>query len=128
VLMQQTDAALERLAELKALGVQLAIDDFGTGYSSLGYLRRFPIDILKIAKPFVDDVGAGLDRPALARAIVGLGETLKLRTIAEGVELAEQRAALLELGCELGQGYYFAPALPIEALDAMLAAPGRAVA
>ena len=128
VLMQQSDAALERLAELKALGVQLAIDDFGTGYSSLGYLRRFPIDILKIAKPFVDDVGAGLDRPALARAIVGLGETLKLRTIAEGVELAEQRAALLELGCELGQGHYFAPALPIEALDAMLAAPGRAVA
>lgn len=128
VLMQQTDAALERLQQLKTLGVQLAIDDFGTGYSSLGYLRRFPIDILKIAKPFVDDVGAGPDHPALARAIVGLGETLKLRTIAEGVELAEQRAALLELGCELGQGHYFAPALPPEGWEALLAAPTRAVA
>jgi len=128
VLMQQTDAALERLRELKALGVQLAIDDFGTGYSSLGYLRRFPIDILKIAKPFVDDVAGGPEHTALARAIIGLGETLKLRTIAEGVELAEQRAALVELGCELGQGHYFAPALPAEALHALLAAPARAVA
>jgi EAL domain-containing protein (putative c-di-GMP-specific phosphodiesterase class I) len=128
VLMQQTDAALDRLRELKALGVQLAIDDFGTGYSSLGYLRRFPIDILKIAKPFVDDVAGGPEHTALARAIIGLGETLKLRTIAEGVELAEQRAALVELGCELGQGHYFAPALPAEALHALLAAPARAVA
>ncbi len=127
VLMQQTDAALERLLELKALGVQLAIDDFGTGYSSLGYLRRFPIDILKIAKPFVDDVGAGPEHSALARAIVGLGDTLKLRTIAEGVELAEQRAALVELGCDLGQGHYFAPAMPAKGLDALLRAPSRAV-
>jgi diguanylate cyclase (GGDEF)-like protein/PAS domain S-box-containing protein len=128
VLMQQTDTALERLRELKALGVQLAIDDFGTGYSSLGYLRRFPIDILKIAKPFVDDVSAGLDRSALARAIVGLGETLKLRTIAEGVELPEQRAALVDLGCELGQGYYFAPAMPADAFGTLLRTRGRAVA
>ncbi len=128
VLMEQTDTALDRLRELKGLGVQLAIDDFGTGYSSLGYLRQFPIDILKIAKPFVDDVSGGLDRSALARAIVGLGDTLKLRTIAEGVELAEQRAALVELGCELGQGYYFAPAMPAEALDTLLRTRGRAVA
>jgi EAL domain-containing protein (putative c-di-GMP-specific phosphodiesterase class I) len=128
VLMEQTDTALERLRELKGLGVQLAIDDFGTGYSSLGYLRQFPIDILKIAKPFVDDVSGGLDRSALARAIVGLGDTLKLRTIAEGVELAEQRSALVELGCELGQGHYFAPAMPAEALDTLLRTRGRAVA
>jgi diguanylate cyclase (GGDEF)-like protein/PAS domain S-box-containing protein len=128
VLMQQTAGAPDRLLELKALGVQLAIDDFGTGYSSLGYLRRFPIDILKIAKPFVDDVGQGADRSAIARAIVGLSETLKLRTIAEGVELAEQRSTLLDLGCELGQGHYFAPPMPAAGLEEILARPARAVA
>jgi len=128
ILMQQTTAALERLLAFKSLGIQLAIDDFGTGYSSLGYLRRFPIDILKIAKPFVDDVGAGPERSAIARAIVGLSDTLKLRTVAEGVELAEQREALLALGCELGQGHLFAPALPAAVLRELLASPTRAVA
>jgi diguanylate cyclase (GGDEF)-like protein/PAS domain S-box-containing protein len=123
VLMQQTESVLERLRQLKALGVRLAIDDFGTGYSSLSYLQRFPIDILKIAKPFVDEVGAGVDRSALARAIVGLGETLRLRTIAEGIELGEQRAALIQLGCELGQGHLFAPAMPAENIDQILMTP-----
>jgi EAL domain-containing protein (putative c-di-GMP-specific phosphodiesterase class I) len=122
VLMQQTDAVLERLQQLKALGVRLAIDDFGTGYSSLSYLQRFPIDILKIAKPFVEEVGQGADRSALARAIIGLGDTLRLRTIAEGIERAEQRAALLELGCALGQGYHFWPALSAPAVEELLAA------
>jgi EAL domain-containing protein (putative c-di-GMP-specific phosphodiesterase class I) len=121
VLMQQTDAVLERLQQLKALGVRLAIDDFGTGYSSLSYLQRFPIDILKIAKPFVEEVGQGADRSALARAIIGLGDTLRLRTIAEGIERAEQRAALLELGCVLGQGYHFWPALSASAIEELLA-------
>jgi diguanylate cyclase (GGDEF)-like protein/PAS domain S-box-containing protein len=120
VLMQETDAVLERLQQLKALGVRLAIDDFGTGYSSLSYLQRFPIDILKIAKPFVEEVGMGADRSALARAIVGLGDTLKLQTIAEGIERAEQRAALLELGCTLGQGHHFWPALSPAAIDEIL--------
>jgi len=118
--MQQTGSMLERLQELKDLGVRLAIDDFGTGYSSLEYLRRFPIDILKIARPFVADVGAGIEKAALARAIVGLGDTLKLRTVAEGIETAEQRAALTVLGCELGQGHYFAPALPPDRLELFL--------
>ena len=122
VLMQQTDSVLERLQQLKALGVRLAIDDFGTGYSSLSYLQRFPIDILKIAKPFVEEVNQGADRSALARAIVGLGDTLRLDTIAEGIEMAEQRAALLELGCSLGQGHHFWPALPAAAIDELLAA------
>ena len=121
VLMQQTDAVLERLQQLKALGVRLAIDDFGTGYSSLSYLQRFPIDILKIAKPFVEEVGQGADRSALARAIVGLGDTLKLQTIAEGIERAEQRAALIELGCTLGQGHHFWPALSAAAIEELLA-------
>ena len=122
VLMQQTDAILERLQQLKALGVRLAIDDFGTGYSSLSYLQRFPIDILKIAKPFVEEVGQGADRSALARAIVGLGDTLKLQTIAEGIERAEQRAALIELGCTLGQGHHFWPALSAAAIEELLSA------
>jgi len=121
VLMQQTDAMLERLRQLKGLGVRLAIDDFGTGYSSLSYLQRFPIDILKIAKPFVEEVGQGADRSALARAIIGLGDTLKLRTIAEGIEMAEQRVALIGLGCALGQGHYFAPALPVANIERLLA-------
>ncbi|HEU5171615.1 MAG TPA: EAL domain-containing protein [Gemmatimonadales bacterium] len=117
VLMQQTDSGLEHLRELKTLGVRLAIDDFGTGYSSLSYLHRFPIDMLKIAKPFVDDVSAGVDRAALARAILALGDTLGLRTVAEGVEQTEQCAALTLLGCELGQGHYFAAPQPAERLE-----------
>jgi diguanylate cyclase (GGDEF)-like protein len=121
VLMQQTEAMLERLEELRRIGVRLAIDDFGTGYSSLGYLRRFPLDMLKIAKPFVDDVSAGVERAALARAVVGLGETLGLRTVAEGVELAEQRAALTLLGCELGQGHLFAAPMPPDRVETYLA-------
>lgn len=121
VLMQQTDSVLARLEELKAIGVRLAIDDFGTGYSSLSYLQRFPIDILKIARPFVEEVGLGADRSALARAIIGLGDTLKLETIAEGIEMAEQRTALLGLGCMLGQGHLFSPALPPQAIDRILA-------
>jgi EAL domain-containing protein (putative c-di-GMP-specific phosphodiesterase class I) len=120
VLMQQTDAVLERLQQLKALGVRLAIDDFGTGYSSLSYLQRFPIDILKIAKPFVEEVGLGADRSALARAIIGLGDTLRLQTIAEGIERAEQRSALIDLGCGLGQGHHFWPALSSAAIDELL--------
>ena len=124
VLMQETEAVLERLQQLKALGVRLAIDDFGTGYSSLSYLQRFPIDILKIAKPFVEEVSQGADRSALARAIIGLGDTLRLATIAEGIEMAEQRAALLELGCTLGQGHHFWPALPAASIGELLAAGG----
>jgi diguanylate cyclase (GGDEF)-like protein/PAS domain S-box-containing protein len=126
-LMQQTDAVLAKLHELKALGLRLAIDDFGTGYSSLSYLQRFPIDILKIAKPFVDDVAAGIERSALARAIIGIGNTLKLTTLAEGIEMAEQRAGLEKLGCELGQGYFFARPLPASAIEAILKSPGGGV-
>ncbi len=119
VLMQQSGAVLERLKGIKALGVQLAIDDFGTGYSSLAYLQRFPIDILKIAKPFIEDLGAGVEKSALARAIIGLGDTLRLRTVDEGIERTEQVATLLQLGCTMGQGHHFAPALPVERVEAL---------
>jgi EAL domain-containing protein (putative c-di-GMP-specific phosphodiesterase class I) len=120
VLMQHTETMLQRLQALKSVGVRLAIDDFGTGYSSLSYLQRFPIDILKIAKPFVDGVGAGANDSALARAIIALGDTLQLHTIAEGIELKEQLSGLQELGCEMGQGYYFAKPLSREAMQMML--------
>ena len=123
VLMQQTGSVLEQLKALKALGIKLAIDDFGTGYSSLSYLQRFPIDLIKIARPFVEDVTAGVDKSALARAIIGLGDTLRLRTVAEGVETPEQCAALRVLGCSMGQGYYFAPPLPPADVARLLAQP-----
>ncbi len=114
VLMQESSALVEKLRDLKALGLELALDDFGTGYSSLGYLRRFPIDILKIDRSFVGTVGTrGVDTD-LTRAIVALGRTLQLETIAEGIERPEQRDGLLTLGCALGQGYLFSRSMPAE--------------
>jgi diguanylate cyclase (GGDEF)-like protein/PAS domain S-box-containing protein len=114
VLMRDTDATVERLRELKELGVRLAIDDFGTGYSSLSYLRRFPVDILKVDKLFVDGLGTGLEESALVHAIVQLSHALGLETIAEGIESAEQCTQLVDLGCELGQGYHFARPMDAE--------------
>jgi EAL domain-containing protein (putative c-di-GMP-specific phosphodiesterase class I) len=87
--------------------VRLAIDDFGTGYSSLSYLERFPVDILKIAKPFVDGLGTEGQESALVQAVIGLGNALGLETVAEGIERPEQRDRLLDLKCEQGQGYFF---------------------
>lgn len=124
VLMQQNETILERLRALKAVGVRLAIDDFGTGYSSLGYLQRFPIDILKIDKAFVDDIGATGAEPALVRAIIALGDTLQLQTIAEGIELRQQWHGLRELGCEMGQGFLFARPVTVGQIDALLAGHG----
>ena len=105
-LVEESHATLARLRELKALGMRLSIDDFGTGYSSLSYLRQFPMDGVKIAKPFVDHVAEGEDDSALARAIITIGETLDLEVIAEGIEQEEQMRELRKLGCKLGQGYY----------------------
>jgi diguanylate cyclase (GGDEF)-like protein/PAS domain S-box-containing protein len=116
-MMYNTEVNLERFHRLKALGVKLAIDDFGTGYSSLSYLHRFPIDILKIDRSFVNGLTSSDDGPDLARAVITLGETLGLDTVAEGVELEPQVAALLELGCVAGQGFLFAPARSLEQLS-----------
>jgi len=115
-IMSNTDANLERFQRLKALGVRLAIDDFGTGYSSLSYLHRFPIDILKIDRSFVNNLTNSDNGPELARAVVTLGETLGLETVAEGIELEPQVAALLALGCVAGQGFLFAKAGSLEQL------------
>jgi diguanylate cyclase (GGDEF)-like protein len=119
VIVQDGGRALAQLERLKELGVRLAIDDFGTGYSSLRYLGRFPVDVLKVAKPFVDGVLDDRDA-ALVRTVVSLAESLHLSTVAEGIELAEQRERLVELGCTLGQGYLFARPLPVETLEPVL--------
>ncbi len=114
VTMADTELAVARLEDLKALGILLAMDDFGTGYSSLSYLSRFPIDILKMDRSFLrpDHENSGL-----AAAIVGLGRSLNLHVVAEGIELPEQIVSLRELGCELGQGFLFAKPMPYEALS-----------
>ena len=115
---RSTTSKLERLQEQ---GVRIAIDDFGTGWSSLSYLRRFPVDILKIAREFVGadegDVRAGEDGWAFAHAIVALGRSLKLQIIAEGIEEPAQHERLIGLGCELGQGYRFMRPGPPEAVE-----------
>jgi diguanylate cyclase (GGDEF)-like protein len=119
VLVQDVAAAVDRLEHLRALGVSIAIDDFGTGYSSLRYIRRFPADVLKIAKPFVDGLHDETDA-ALVRTIIALADSLGLRTVAEGIEDREQHARLSELGCTLGQGYLFARPLAAEAASDLL--------
>ncbi len=119
-LISDTDAMVARLAELKALGIALSIDDFGTGYSSLGYLRRFPIDELKIDKSFVDDLLTVGSTTSLAEVVVALGVTLGMATVAEGVETEEQAEALRTMGCELAQGYLFHRPMPAEVVAALL--------
>jgi diguanylate cyclase (GGDEF)-like protein/PAS domain S-box-containing protein len=109
-----------RLDELRKLGVRIAIDDFGTGYSSLNYLRRFPVDALKIAKPFVDELGTSPEQDRLVAAIVRLGATMGLETVAEGIERGQQRDRLRALKCRYGQGFLYAQPAPAEELDPLL--------
>ncbi|MGH8203344.1 MAG: EAL domain-containing protein, partial [Steroidobacteraceae bacterium] len=117
-IMHNTEVNLARFRELKALGVRLAIDDFGMGYSSLSYLHRFPIDILKIDRSFVSRLTESAEGPKLARAVVMLGETLGLETVAEGVEIDDQVAQLLQLGCVAAQGFLFSHATSLDAVAA----------
>ncbi|GLY05605.1 EAL domain-containing protein [Actinoplanes sp. NBRC 101535] len=112
VLMSDTEANLETLVQLKALGLTLAIDDFGTGYSSLAYLRRFPVDTLKIDRSFVERLGVIADDTALTDTIVRLGKSLGMATVAEGIEEFGQLAALRQMGCGFAQGYYFSRPVP----------------
>jgi diguanylate cyclase (GGDEF)-like protein/PAS domain S-box-containing protein len=107
-MMQNIELSVLRLEELRALRVRIAIDDFGAGYSSLGYIRRFPVDILKVDKSFIDRIDEGDEELALAAAIIDMAKVLNLRPVAEGVERVEQFERLLELGCDLAQGYFFA--------------------
>jgi EAL domain-containing protein (putative c-di-GMP-specific phosphodiesterase class I) len=107
VMMTDTELAVKRLGELKELGVRLAMDDFGTGYSSLSYLSRFPLDVLKMDRSLLG-AGASPVTSGLATAVLGLGETFGVEVVAEGIELPDQWTTLRDLGCEFGQGFYFA--------------------
>ena len=120
-LMGEVDLVNERLRALKAMGLQIAIDDFGTGYSSLAYLRRFPVDLLKIDRTFVEGLGERPEDAAIVRAIVTLADSLALKVVAEGVETAAQLAELRSIGCSMGQGYHFARPLPEAEVLALLA-------
>jgi diguanylate cyclase (GGDEF)-like protein/PAS domain S-box-containing protein len=122
VLLQDIDAAAATLGALRVLGVRLAIDDFGTGYSSLNYLKRLPVDILKIDRAFVSQVDTDADDKALVDAVVNLGQALRLQTVAEGIETDDQWAMLRRLGCDYGQGYLFGRPTDAVAIDALLSA------
>jgi diguanylate cyclase (GGDEF)-like protein/PAS domain S-box-containing protein len=114
VLMQDDESTISVLQALKAMGVQLTVDDFGTGNSSLGYLRRFPIDTLKIDQSFVHEICTSADDAAFLGAMMSVGKTLKKRVVAEGVEKREQLTFLQAERCSEGQGYYFSPAVDAE--------------
>jgi diguanylate cyclase (GGDEF)-like protein/PAS domain S-box-containing protein len=118
--MGDADATVKTLEHLKSIGIRLAIDDFGTGYSSLGYLKRFPIDVLKVDRSFVAGLPANRGDAAIVRAVVGLSRALGLKAVAEGVETPEQLAELRGLGCDQGQGYLFGRPTATEVADVML--------
>jgi len=120
VLMDNTEAAIQGLHQLKALGIRLAIDDFGTGYSSLNYLRALPVDIVKIDKVFIDGVASDKEARGLIKAILSMADTLDLQTVAEGVESRDQVNRLQQLGSALVQGFYYARPLTPEAAEALM--------
>ncbi len=121
VMMRDEPTTLRALHGLKALGVSLAIDDFGTGYSSLGYLKRLPIDILKIDRTFIERLNTDPRNAAIVRAIVTLAKALDLSVTGEGIETPEQATDLEALGCDRGQGYYFSHPGPAATIGRVLA-------
>lgn len=122
LLVEQTETTLGRLHALRRLGLTIALDDFGTGYSSMSYLRSLPIDVLKIDRAFVKDIGHDRSALAVARAIVALASSLDMRTVAEGVETAQQWEALQALQCDEVQGFLFSPPLEAAVITARLRA------
>ena len=113
MVMENVEAAIEMLKQLRGLGIELSIDDFGTGYSSLSYLHRFPISTLKIDRSFVSRMTGNNENAEIVRTIMMLARSLKMDVVAEGIETAEQLAQLKSLECEYGQGYYFSPPLNV---------------
>jgi diguanylate cyclase (GGDEF)-like protein/PAS domain S-box-containing protein len=120
VMMQDVELSLQRLTELKEIGIKLAVDDFGTGYSSLNYIQQFPVDILKVDKSFVDAFNTDARKSALTATIIKLAADLELRPVAEGIERADQLERLQTLHCDLGQGFYFAKPMPMDDIDELL--------
>jgi diguanylate cyclase (GGDEF)-like protein len=123
VLLQNSEATLAALHELRAHGVKISLDDFGTGYSSLSYLRSFPFDKIKIDRSFVNELGIRDDSMAIVRAVTGLGKSLGMVTTAEGVENTEQLALLRREGCTQAQGYLFSKPRPAAEVERLLSAP-----
>ena len=113
-LLRDVEGTIDRIQQLRGMGAQIAIDDFGTGYSSLSYLQRFPIDILKIDRSFVESVTGDVEDSALAKAVIKLGQILRAIAHAEGIETKAQAERLIQLGCFIGQGFYFSKALPAD--------------
>ena len=120
VLMEDAEWAIGSIRALRNLGVKLSIDDFGTGYSSLGYLKRFPVDSVKIDRSFVDGLGTDPEDSAIVAAVVSLGHALGLEVVAEGVETEQQLDELRDLGCESAQGFLFAPPQPAPDVEQMI--------
>jgi len=121
VLLGDTQPIAATLQELRSRGVRMALDDFGTGYSSLGHLRDFPVDIIKMDRSFVAGIGTGVADGAILRTIIGLAGSLGLMTIGEGIEHAEQLAALNAMGCQAGQGFYISKPLDHDGIEELLA-------
>jgi EAL domain-containing protein (putative c-di-GMP-specific phosphodiesterase class I) len=124
VLIEDVDRAMSVLAAFRSLGIRVALDDFGTGYSSLSYLRRLPIDIVKIDQGFIADIGRGLVGREIAAAVTNLAHVLGKTVTAEGVETADQHAAIAGMGCDYAQGYFYARPMPATEITACLATGG----
>lgn len=125
MMMHNPEQAVEIMKQLVSMDVRLSIDDFGTGYSSLAYLKRFPVHSIKIDRSFVQDIPGGENDTAITKAIIAMGHSLGLAVIAEGVETAEQEAALQEFECDEYQGYYFCRPIPIDELVTLLTSKNR---
>lgn len=120
MLLKDFDGTISKMEELRALGVRFALDDFGTGYSSLQYLKRLPLDQLKIEQTFARDVTSDKNDAAIVQTIIAMGQALELEVLAEGVETAEQQDFLRQNGCALYQGYLYSRPVPVEQIEAML--------
>lgn len=118
--MNNPEAAIEKLNSIHSMGIEIAIDDFGTGYSSLSYLKKLPLDKLKIDQSFIRDIPDDCDDMAITKAIIALGKSLNLKLIAEGVETQAQKDFVLQNGCELIQGYIYSPPIPADEIEELL--------
>ena len=121
--MQSPETSAKILYDLKKLGIRISLDDFGTGHSSLSYLKRFPIDTLKIDQSFVRDINVDPDTAAIVTAIIAMAHSLRLKVIAEGVELTEQATFLKRYSCDQMQGYLIKPPVPAAQFADLLNVP-----